>query len=228
MASRSATSRQRAAEQSGRIGVEVRRARLELALTYQQVANLAGVSWSTAVRVELGDPRLAIATSCAVAEAVGLDLVLHAYPGRRPSLRDTGQLQLAQQLIGQAHPAWHPELEVLVGTHGEACDVGFFGGEEILDVEIERRADDLQHQLRRADRKRELLADRHQRPVRLVMVFEDTPRNRTAIQPHASLIRTTLPAGSREILGAIRTGRPLGRDGMLWLRRRPVRLDRSR
>lgn len=189
-------------------------------MSRQQVADRAGVSWSTEVRVELGDPRLGIETICAVTDAVGLDLVLRAYPGRQPSLRDTGQLALAQQLAGQAHDAWHTELEVAVGQQGQAVDIGFFGPEEILGMEIERTASDFQAQFRRADEKRQRLAGQHRRPVRLVLVIEDTPRNRSALEPHLALIRTTLPAGSREIFRSLRGGEPLRRDGQLWLRRR--------
>jgi hypothetical protein len=52
------------------------------------------------------------------------------------------------------------------------------------------------------------------------MVVEDTERNRAAVAPHLAFIRTALPARSREILKSLRTGEPLGRDGLLWLRRR--------
>jgi transcriptional regulator with XRE-family HTH domain len=118
----------------------VKSARITQAWTRQQVADRAGVSWSTEVRVEQGDPTLGLQTMCAVAEAVGLDVVVRVYPGRHPSLRDTGQLGHAEYLSGQAHPIWHPQLEILVGQHGESIDVGYFGPEEIIAVEIERMA----------------------------------------------------------------------------------------
>ena len=229
MSSRSAASRVRASEQAARIGGEVKLARATLAWTRQQVADRAGVSWSTAVRVELGDPKLGIQTLCAVTEAVGLDLVLRAFPGRQPTLRDTGQLRLAEQLVGMAHATWHAQLEVAVGQRGEAIDIGFFGPDSIVACEIERMAADFQAQYRRADEKRQRLAAQHQRPARLAIVFEDTRRNRAALEPHLAVIRTTLPAGSREILRSIRTGEALARDGLLWLRRARERdsLDRA-
>ena len=194
-------------------------ARVTLAWSRQQVADRAGVSWSTAVRVELGDPKLGLQTLCAVMEAVGLDLVLRAFPGGQPALRDTGQLGLAEQLVGLANTTWHAQLEVAVGQHGESIDIGF-GPDSIVACEIERMAADFQAQYRRADEKRQRLAAQHQRPVRLAIVIEDTRRNRAALEPHLAVIRTTLPAGSREILRSMRTGEALGRDGLLWLRRR--------
>ena len=227
--SRSSSSKRRAADQASKIGAEVKLARATNGMTAQQAAHRAGVSWSTQVRIELGDPSVGIDTLSAVTEAVGLDLVLKAYEGRRPTLRDTGQLALAEQLCARVHPSLRPTIELLVGQHGEAIDVALFGAEEIVATEIERLIVDLQDQYRRADRKRQALAAMHQRPVRLVIVIEDTPRNRAALARHADFIRMVLPAGSREILAALRAGRPLGRtafsgfDGALSLQR----LDRS-
>lgn len=163
---------------------------------------------------------MAVETLCAVTEAVGLDLVLRAYEGQAPSLRDTGQLELAQQLWEEAHASWQPSMELAVGEHGQAIDLCFFGPSEILAVEIERLAIDWQAQPRRADVKRRSLASRHQRPVRLVMAVEDRRRNRAALAAHLGVVRVALPAGSREVLAALRRGRPLGRDGLLWIRRR--------
>jgi transcriptional regulator with XRE-family HTH domain len=220
MANRSASSRVRALEQSARVGGEVKLARVTLGMSRQQVADRARVSWSTVVRVELGDPHVGVETMCAVAEAVGLDVVLRVYPGRPPGLRDTGQLALAEQLVAQVNPAWQPQLELPIGPHGESIDLAFFGADEIIDSEVERMAADHQGQYRRADQKRQALAAQHRRPVRLVLVVEDTRRNRAALGPHMALIRTMLPAGSREVLAALRAGRPLGRDGLLWIRRR--------
>lgn len=217
--SRSSSSRLRATEQSRKVGAEVRLARVTHALSGRRVAVRAGVSSSTEARVELGDPNLTISTMCAVAEAVGLDIVIRVYEGRGPSLRDTGQLALAQLLCAQAHAAWQPNIEHLVGQHGESIDLAIFGGQEIWAAEIERMATDFQAQYRRADRKRETLASLHQRAVRLVIALEDSRRNRLALEPHLAFIRSALPAGSREILTALRSGRPLGRDGLMWLRR---------
>jgi hypothetical protein len=197
------------------------------------LARRAGVACSTVQRIVAGDPGVQLDTLSAVAGAAGLDLVMKAYPGRRPSLRDTGQMTIAQALVAVAAPTWQPQLEVSAGDHGRAADLVLFGPQEIVDLEIERQAVDYQAQHRNDAAKREVLAARHARPVRLVMVVEQTSRNRLALAPHMPLIRTQLPADSRAVLRAIRTGSPLGADGLLWFRRaRPPgsgsRLDRSR
>lgn len=188
-------------------------------MTLERVGHRADVSPDTVRRVEAGEPGVRLDTLCAVGAAVNLDVVVRAYRCGPPSLRDSGQLQIAEIVCSIAHPAWDRVLELGAGDHGEAADIGFFGAREIIDIEIDRLILDFQDQHRRNVLKRDYLAVRHQRPVRLVMVIEDTTRNRAAIAPHLPVIRSALPAGSREVLRAMRTGEPLGRDGLLWIRR---------
>ena len=181
------------------------------------------MSWATVVNVEIGEPGVRLDTLCAVGEAVGLDIVLRAYPGRQPTLRDIGQLEHAELLVAQLHERWQPQIELAVGQHGEAVDLALFGADEIQDYEIETLATDFQRQLRRADQKRLFLAAQHRRPVRLVLAIRDSPANRAALAPHLAMIRASLPAGSREVLASLRSGEPLGRDGLVWLRPRRLR-----
>lgn len=202
-------------------------ARTNLAITRRRAARLAGVSPSTQVRVELGDPSVTIAKACQVAAAVGLKAWAKAFPVRTPSLRDTGQLRVADMLRRSAHGSFRVAIELPIAT-GRSADAVLFGPDEIVHVEIERIVADLQAQYRSSAAKREELASAHQRPVRLVLVIEDTRRNRESIRPHIALARTMLPAGSREVMGALRSGRALGRDGLLWIRpRNDRRIDRS-
>jgi len=210
----------RARKQAESIGGEILGARATHGLSRLQVSRSAGVSPDTLRRIESGDPGTQLDTLCAVGGAVGIDVVVRGYPGRSLTLRDSGQLELAKALCSIAHSSWRPELEVPAGVHGEAADLGFFGPDEILDCEIDRLILDLQGQHRRNTHKRDYLDARHQRPVRLVMVVEDTARNRAVLAPHMEFLKQVLPAGSRDVLRSLRIGQPLGRDGLLWLRRR--------
>lgn len=189
------------------------------------MAARAGVAPDSVRRVEHGDPHVQLNTLCAVAEAVGIDIVVRAYPGRAPSLRDAGQLGVAERIRSMAHATWHVEVEVTAGDHGQAIDLCLFGATEILAIEIDRLLLDFQEQYRRNVLKREYLAERHRRPIRLVMVVLDTDRNRRAVQEHRAFIESILPAGSREVLRSLRTGGPLTRDGLLWVR--PARPPRA-
>lgn len=208
----------RAARQADGVAGEVKAARAHRGDTRKVVGARAGVSADSVRRVEIGDPHVQLNTLCGVGEAVGLDVVVRVYPRSGPSLRDAGQLTVAQILRSVAHRTWHFEVEVSAGVHGEAIDVCMFGPTEILAIEIDRLLLDFQDQYRRNSIKREHVAQHHRRPVRLVMVVQDTDRNRHAVQAHRAFIQSVLPAGSREVLASLRSGKPLMRDGILWIR----------
>jgi transcriptional regulator with XRE-family HTH domain len=204
------------------VGHEVLLARANLGLSRRQAARLARVSPQTQRRVEDGDPSVAIDTACRVASALGLKLWAKAFPITTPSLRDSGQLRIAQHLRQLANASYSLSFEVAL-ANGRAADMVLYSPDEILHVEIERRLADWQAQYRAAVAKRDEIAAQHQRPVRLVIVVEDTERNRRAIRAHPGLIASTLPAGSREVMRAIQAGQPLRRDGILWFRPRDHR-----
>ena len=217
---------QRASDQARAFGRDVRLARTTAGMSTANAAARASVARSTLVRVELGSSEATLATLCAVSDAVGLDLVIRAHPGRGTSLRDRGQLLIAEYLGRAAHPAWSVSLEVTAGDHGQAIDQVFWAAGEIIAVEIIRHMGDYQGQYRSVSLKRDWLARQHRRPVRLVLAVEDLRSNRATVAPHVSLIRSILPAGSRRIMDAIHSGRPLGSDGLLWVRRHST-ADRS-
>lgn len=196
---------------------EIATARAAQGMTIAQVAKRANVAPSTVDRILKGEAGVHVDTLCAVAAAVGLDVTIKLYPIRAPSLRDSGQLRIAELLRGETHPGWRAALELTL-TDGRAADVVFFGADEIIDTEIERNLVDFQAQYRAAVLKRDALQARYDRPVRLVLCIEDTRRNREVLAPHTSLIRSALPATATEVWRALRTGRPLGQDGLLWIR----------
>ena len=187
-------------------------------MTRASASRRAGVARSTWDRIEAGDPAVTVAALTAAADAVGLDLVLQMYPGREPSLRDSGQMAMAQSLAELAAPAWRASFEEPAGEHGRAIDLVLWGPDEILAVEIERQLVDWQSQLRRWSAKRDWLAAQHARPVRLVVMVAETHGNRAALRPFASVTERTFPAGTRAVLQAIRSPTPLGADGLCWMR----------
>jgi len=210
----------RALAQVQRMGTELRLARAALGMSRLAVGRRAGVARSTVERIEHGDASVQVKTLAAVLAAVGLDIVLHAYEGSGVSLHDRGQMELVEQLRSTAAPYWRARIEVAAGDFGRSADLVFYGADEIQHHEVERAVVNFQAQLRSALRKREALAAADSRPVRLVLVIEDTRRNREALRPHATLLTSQLPAGTREITRSLRAGQPLGQDGLTWVRRR--------
>lgn len=204
------------------IGQEVLLARANLGLTRRQAAKLARVSPQTQQRVERGDPSVGLDTACRVAAGVGLKVWAKAFPAADPSLRDTGQLRIAEWLRGVANPAFSVALELAL-SNGRSADEVFFGPTEIIHSEIERRLADWQSQIRRAIVKRDELAGPSPATRAAGHGRGGTERNRTMAREHAALIGSMLPAGSREVMRSLRTGKPLGRDGILWVRPRDAR-----
>ncbi|HVM25654.1 MAG TPA: helix-turn-helix transcriptional regulator [Candidatus Limnocylindrales bacterium] len=212
---------ERAQKQAAAAARSIRHARCVAGMTRESASARAGIARSTWERIEGGATNVTFANLVAAADAVGLDLVCQMYPGHEPGLRDSGQLAMAAMLSDMAGPGWRITLEEPAGDHGEAIDQVFWGASEILAVEIERFLLDWQAQSRRWALKRDWLAARHARPVRLVVVVTDTRRNRAAVGPFLPVIERALPAGSRAVLQAIRTGEPLGTDGLCWMRPPP-------
>ncbi len=178
------SSRRHAERIASVIGADIDVSRSALASSIEEVARRAQVAPSTVVRVLHGDAGVHLDTLCAVGAAVGLRISVKAFPSWQPSLRDSGQLRVAEYLVAQAHGSLKPTLELPVGDpYGRAADIVFFGPTEIIHAEIERRVPDLQAPVRAANVKRAALQDQHARRVRLVLAVEDTHHNRSLIAP---------------------------------------------
>jgi hypothetical protein len=134
--------------------------------------------------------------------------------------RDSGQLRIATTIVQTAAKTWRSRMEVPVDSSGSrAADIVLDSADQVLHIEIERSPVDLQAQIRAAQLKREMLAERDRRPVRLVVALPATSSNRQRLREVADLVARTLPVSSRRIWLAIRTGAELGGDGVLLVPR---------
>jgi transcriptional regulator with XRE-family HTH domain len=213
--------RVRLRSQMQRLGIEARTARMGLGWTQAVLAARAGVSQASVSRLEAGDTQLTITIPNAVFGALGMHLSARVYPAEGISLRDSGQIALAEILRQHAHPTWTVTLEEPIGNGSmQAADMLLDNGVAGLDVELESNLADFQAQLRGGHLKRAALQERLGHPLAFVLALRDTERNRAAFAGHIGVIRAALPASSREIMEAIRDGQPLTRDGLLWLRPR--------
>jgi transcriptional regulator with XRE-family HTH domain len=203
-------------------GRELRIARMNAGLSQSRLAKITDLSQTEVSKAERGRLDVSLEARCRLAAACGHELGWRLYPVATVRLRDSGQLALAQVIVAAAHPSWRPRLEVPIAPGDpRAADLVLTGPAEILQIEIERALVDFQAQLRSAQGKREALAAKDQRPMRLVIAIPDTARSRARLTPFADVIGRTMPASSRTIWRAIRGGEPLNGDGILFVRRTP-------
>jgi transcriptional regulator with XRE-family HTH domain len=216
------TGRSRARFLRQRFGEELRVARVLAGLSQSQLARRARVSQTTVSAVERGARGASMEVASRLATGCGSELGVRLFPGDGVSLRDSGQLAMAEALLAAASPLWHARLELPVSTSHRgaadrrAADLVLEGTSEVLHIEIERRLVDLQAQLRSATLKRDALAVRFQNPVRLILALPDRRSARAAVEQMSALIARTLPAGSARIRRSLVTGEPLDGDGILF------------
>ena len=188
-------------------------------MTQAQLASRGAVSQQEVSRAEVGDAGVSFEARCRMAAACGHEVSLRLHPVATVSLRDSGQLSIANALLRVLHPIWRARLEVPVAAGDlRAADMLLSHPDEVVQIEIERGLVDFQAQLRSGQVKREVLAAGETRPVRLVLAVPDRHGTREVIRPIARLLEQPLPMNTRRILAALRTGRALGADGLLVIR----------
>jgi transcriptional regulator with XRE-family HTH domain len=221
------TARQLTTEQLTRLGLEIRIARVSSGISQQALARRSGLSQGFISMVERGRRTPGMEVANRLATACGLQIWLRLFPADGVTLRDSGQLAMATTIVEAAHADYRCRMEVPLGIPGDrrAHDIVMELPDETLAVELERGFADLQAQVRAAQLKREALAARLDRPVRLVIAAPDTPAIRRMLRDHAALLASTFEVPSRSIWRSIRTGRAIGGDGILLV---PHRRPRAR
>ena len=168
---------------------------------------------------ERGDVYVSLEMRCRLAAACRYELGWRLHPVATVTLRDSGQLQLVQTIARAAHPSWAAAVERPIAPGDmRAADLVLASPVELLHIEVERALVDVQAQVRAAQLKRAELAQREARPVRLVMAFPDTSRNRARLAPISELMAKTFPVPSGTVWRGIRAGTPIGADGVLFVR----------
>jgi transcriptional regulator with XRE-family HTH domain len=203
-----------------RIGLEIATARKARGWSQRELAARSGVSQSVISRTESGCPCADIALLTRLCLSVGLDFSPRAFPADGVLIRDERQTKLVGLLVDSAHQSYHASVEMRVGADPRdqrAIDLVLASAVEVWATEVERDIADLQMQLRGDLLKRDLLQQRESRPVRFVLALPRTRRLREIVRANESVLRAALPLSSRQVWSALRSGRPLGADGLLWL-----------
>ena len=197
------------------MGREIRAARLAGGLSQDQVARAAKISQPRISNLERGAGRGgSIVELSVVARTVGLKLTTACFPVG-DALPDSAQKRLIEAFCRMAHPSvrWRTEVGMPIRGDLRAVDALIDIAGTRIAVEAWTRLDDLQAQVRAAELKR-----RDVGAQRLVMLVADTHHNRAAVRAGMESLRANFPLGTRAVLGALRTGRDPGADGIVLMR----------
>lgn len=196
------------------IGGALRTARLTRGLVQQAVGSAIGVSAAEVCRRELGKaPGVPASSLCEHAAAVGLKLVLNAYPAGG-AVRDVAQLRYIQKFLERVSGAFHRQLEVAIPLPGDlrAIDILLRAPGAVIAVEVFSRFGDAQAQTRSAQLKARDIGATH-----LIIAIADTHANRRALDGvRAALVGGGWNLDSRRALRALGAGLvPESRDTII-------------
>ncbi len=197
------------------LGRDLRTARMAAGLSQDQLARHAGISGSQVGRIERGESiRLSIVTASVVAAALGLDLVVRAYPAG-DAVRDNPQLGVLGRLRVRIGDGWRWNYEVGVRPEDQrAWDATIRRSDQpgFVAIEAETRIEDVQALIRRVSQKRD--AGGHT-PV--VLLVADTRHNRAALAAAASIFESEFPIRTQEAVSALARGRVPSQDAIVVL-----------
>lgn len=213
----------RTAEQDlGRVGGELRTARVGAGLSLREVARRTALSASEVSRIERGHvPGVPAVVVARIGGAVGLDVRIRAYPGPDP-VRDAAQQRLLERLRPLLHEGLRLRLEVPIGPPGDlrAWDgvVDRFAAasgardDRDLKVECETRIADGQGFLRRLAVKL-----RDDEAEHVLVVLADTRANRAAVAAMSLLRDGPFTVTARQALANLRAGTHPGGNAIVFL-----------
>lgn len=204
--------RRRSTELRRRIGADIRQARRAAGLSQRAVSAKAGMSRSQFARIERGEnASLSFEQASRAAEAVGLHLGAHLFPGDDPA-RDAPQLRLLERFRSQvpAGARWRTEVPLRIPGDRRAWDATVELLGRRAGCEAETKAPDVQA----LERKLALKLRDGEVDV-LILVLADTAANREMLRHHREDLRGLLPLDTRGILRCLREGRLPGANGIV-------------
>ena len=196
------------------IGREIRDARTAAGISQTVVGRNVGISHAHVSRLERGLVASAsVRVLARMAETVGLDLAVRAYPGGDP-IRDIAQVRLLERFRARLHPGlrWRTEVPLPIPGDRRAWDAVIGGTGWDLPVEAETRVTDAQALVRRIS-----LKARDGGFERVTLVLADTRANRAALQAARVEFEQAFPMGQAVVLHALGRGDDPGHSGIVVL-----------
>ncbi|MEW6223946.1 MAG: helix-turn-helix transcriptional regulator [Chloroflexota bacterium] len=194
----------------GEVADELRHARVTMGRSQREVALAAGIPRSRYSRIERLEVAPAVEEIWVAAAVLGLDARLGLYPGGSP-VHDHVQLALLEAFYARLHGTvgWRTEVGLPIEGDRRAWDAVAIAPDGWTGIEAISRMGAVDAVVRRANLK---LRD-DPRVGRIVLLVNDTIRNREALRHAAAAIRAEFPLDTREVLAALGAGRTPAHSG---------------
>lgn len=225
------TARRRAAqarEARTTIGRDLSRLRQDAGLTQAAVARAAAVSPAHLCGIEHGSVEASTDILVAIADVLGADLAVRAYPTTGPRLRDHIQAAIGEALLRLVRPRWRPYVEVPVQRPARGyIDIVLTEAAPPLCICTEihsalprleqalRWAQDKAGSIRSADLWRAVPPETE---VSRLLVLRSTSATRDLARRYRETISTAYPARSADVFEAIAGRGSWPGPGILWAR----------
>lgn len=210
------------------IGGEFRRLREDAALTQAAVASAVGISPGHLCGIEQGRSEASTAVLVGIADVLGADLSVRAYPNTGPRIHDRIQSLIVEQLIRTVRPRWRTFIEVPVTRPARGYIDVVLADQPAplyLATEVSSEIRRLEQQFRWAQDKALSLpsADLWSTApagaqVSRLLVLRSTRITRDLAQRFPETFRALYPARARDVFAALCGNGPWPGAGVLWAR----------
>lgn len=210
------------------IGGDLRRLREDAALTGAAVARAVGISPGHLCGIEKGSSEASTAVLVGIADVLGADLSVRAYPSTGPRIHDRIQSQIVEHLLRTVRPRWRTFVEVPVMRPARGyIDLVLADQPDPLFVatEVSSEIRRLEQHLRWAQDKASSLPSAalwsnapSSAEVSRLLVLRSTRNTRDLAQRFPETFEALYPARTRDVFAAVCGDGPWPGAGVLWAR----------
>ena len=207
---------------------DLRRMRRDAGLTQARVARAADLSPAHLSAIERGRAEASTGALVAIADVLGADLAVRAYPTTGPRIHDHIQAAIVEALLRVVRPRWQPFVEVPVGRPARGyIDLVLREADppSCICTEVQSSLGRLEQALRWAEDKADSLpsADLWKgvaptTRVSRLLVLRSTRATRDLARRYPELLATAYPARARDVFDAVTDDVAWPGAGILWVR----------
>ena len=227
---RTATGRA-AAEMRRRVGLDIRRLRIDAGLSVRTLATASGIDHGFLARIEAGSVEASYAVLVAIGEVLGADLSVRLYPTTGPRIHDRIQAPIVEELFKLLHPRWRRLSEVGVTRPARGfvdAVLGLPPAGLVVATEVESSIRRVEQQLRWAQDKADSLpssaawalmapADGPRPVISRLLIVRSTRSTRDIARAFEATLASAYPVRTADVHEALTTAdAPWPGPGIVW------------